>query len=56
MDRTRVEIAAVVVGELAEVIRAAAVPGDDIKLKATDTRYSIHLCKLYILLSWKSVT
>jgi hypothetical protein len=37
MGRMKIALAVVVVGELAEVVRAAAVPGDDIKLEAKDT-------------------
>lgn len=38
MDRMRIASAAVVVGESAEVVRAAVVLGDDIKLDATDSQ------------------
>ncbi len=34
----RIALAAVVVGELAEVVRAAVVLGDDMKLEAKDTQ------------------
>ena len=38
MDQMRIASAAVVVGESAEVVRAAVVLGDDIKLDATDSQ------------------